>query len=101
MLARSDLPTYITSTLPAHDPAKLSVIQHPDFKSYSLDLLSRDGIKDAASIIWALGVSQTDVKGEKYVEITHDYTLRAAEAFKTLDKPPRFVFLSGHGATQE
>lgn len=26
---------------------------------------------------------------------------QAAEATETLEEPPRFVFLSGHGATQE
>lgn len=38
----------------------------------------------------------------KYVEITHDYTLAAAQAFSTLhpDSPFTFVFVSGEGATQ-
>ncbi|CAN9258600.1 unnamed protein product [Alternaria alternata] len=81
-----------------HDNAK--VIIHNDFGVYSEALL--DELRDAKGCVWALGVSQNDVDKEKYIEITHDYTLEAAKAFSTLhpDSPFTFVYVSGEGATQ-
>jgi hypothetical protein len=67
-------------------------------------------------VIWALGISQTQVNKEQYIQcvlhlipieangkITHDYTLAAARAFQELgtpEKPFSFVFISGEGADQ-
>ncbi|KAF2033904.1 hypothetical protein EK21DRAFT_97987 [Setomelanomma holmii] len=81
-----------------HEKAK--VIIHKDFKEYDKALLEE--LKDANGCVWALGVSQNDVDKEKYVEITHDYPLAAAQAFSTLhpDSPFTFVYVSGEGATQ-
>ncbi|KAJ4309341.1 hypothetical protein N0V94_008977 [Neodidymelliopsis sp. IMI 364377] len=81
-----------------HDKAK--VIIHKDFKSYDKALLEE--LKDAQGCVWALGVSQNDVNKEKYVEVTYDYPLAAANAFNTLhpDSPFTFVYVSGEGATQ-
>lgn len=81
-----------------HEKAK--VIIHKDFKSYDKALLEQ--LSDAQGCVWALGVSQNDVDKEKYVEITHDYTLAAAHAFNTLhpESPFTFVYVSGEGATQ-
>lgn len=79
VLARSaELPSYITDTLPAHESSRLTVVEHPDFKAYSRELLARPGIKDAGAIIWALGVSQQDVSKEAYIEITYDYAMRVS-----------------------
>lgn len=55
------------------------------------------------AVVWALGISQTQVGKEEFHKITYDYTVAAANAFKSLgtaDKPFRFVFMSGMGTTQ-
>ena len=40
--ARSaELPAYIADTLPSHESSRLTVIEHPDFKIYSRELLDR------------------------------------------------------------
>ncbi|WWC92742.1 uncharacterized protein L201_007701 [Kwoniella dendrophila CBS 6074] len=66
-----------------------------------IDELKKDGYE---SCIWALGISQTQVKQDEYIKITHDYTLTAAKAFSkigTSDKPFRFIHMSGEGARQD
>ncbi|WRT69635.1 uncharacterized protein IL334_006624 [Kwoniella shivajii] len=66
-----------------------------------IDDLKKEGY---LSCIWALGISQTQVKKDEYIKITHNYTLTAAKAFSTIgtkDKPFRFIFMSGEGARQD
>lgn len=86
----------------AHNP-KVNVIIHNDFGRYEPAVL--DQLKDAQGCVWALGISQTKVSKEDYVKITKDYTLVAAESFASLpssstERPFRFVYVSGEGATQ-
>ena len=86
----------------AKDP-RINVIQHSDFERY--DQAVMDQLRGANGCVWALGVSQNDVTADEYVKITKDYTVAAVKAFATLkededEKPFRFVFVSGEGATQ-
>jgi nucleoside-diphosphate-sugar epimerase len=82
----------------AANPAINTIIMK-DYHSYPPEILSQ--LQGASAVIWALGISQREVSAEKYVEITKDYTMAAAEAFKDLngDKGINFVYVSGEGAT--
>lgn len=82
----------------AHNPAINTIITN-DYASYSPEVLSQ--LQGASGVIWALGISQREVSAAKYVEITKDYALAAAEAFKDLngEKGVNFVYVSGEGAT--
>jgi hypothetical protein len=86
----------------ANNPA-INTILMQDFKTYPPEILSQ--LRDATAVIWALGISQRDVpSAEKYVEITKDYTLAAAEAFcqnlnNDQDQKLNFIYVSGEGAT--
>ncbi|KAJ3034201.1 hypothetical protein HDV00_005371 [Rhizophlyctis rosea] len=85
---------------------KIDVIEHKDFTTYSPELLKR--LKGADGVVWALGVSQNDVKDEEeYVQVTKVYAEKAAEAFSGIEdvgqrngtKKLNFVYISGEGAT--
>lgn len=81
---------------------KVEVVPHKDFLTYPTSLLS--SLADAEGLIWALGISQSQVSPDEYLAITRDYTLAAAKAFgsnpaKEAGKPFKFVFVSGEGAT--
>ncbi|KAJ6780937.1 hypothetical protein PWT90_09185 [Aphanocladium album] len=81
---------------------KVNVIIHRDFQKYDANLLSQ--LSGAQGCVWALGISQTKVGKDDYVKITKDYSLAAAESFTALgeaDRPFRFIYVSGEGATQE
>lgn len=82
----------------AANPA-INTILTKDYASYPPEILSQ--LKGASGVIWALGISQSEVTPEKYVEITKDYTMAAAAAFKDLngEKGVNFVYVSGEGAT--
>ncbi|CAN8098818.1 unnamed protein product [Discula destructiva] len=83
----------------AKDP-RINVILHKDFEKYDSALLNQ--LNGARGVVWALGISQTEVDAEQYVKITKDFTLRAAEAFQTLGteaQPFHFVYVSALGAT--
>ncbi|KAH7338495.1 hypothetical protein BKA66DRAFT_479783 [Pyrenochaeta sp. MPI-SDFR-AT-0127] len=84
----------------AEGHGKATVIIHKDYETYDKGLLEE--LKDAHGVVWAQGVSQSDVSKEEYVKITHDYPLAAAQAFSTLhpESPFTFVYVSGEGATQ-
>ncbi|KAJ2972273.1 hypothetical protein NQ176_g7250 [Zarea fungicola] len=90
--------------IPQADDAKspkVNVIIHRDFNQYNASLLQQ--LTGAQGCVWALGISQTQVGKEEYTKITKDYALNAAESFATLseaDKPFRFIYVSGEGATQ-
>ncbi|KUI55036.1 Benzoylformate decarboxylase [Cytospora mali] len=83
----------------AKDP-RVTTIIHNNFEKYDSDLLSK--VEGAAGCVWALGISQTQVGKEEYIQITKTMTLRAAEAFQTLATPAQpfnFVYVSGEGTT--
>ena len=73
------------------------VIQHNDFSSYPPETLEE--LKGADGVVWALGISQSEVDKEEYVKITKDYALEAAKAFSGLSDKFKFVYVSGEGAT--
>jgi uncharacterized protein YbjT (DUF2867 family) len=85
----------------AHD-ARINVIIHRDFERYDASVLEQ--LAGADGCVWALGISQTKVSADEYVKITRDYALAAATSFATIpragDRPFRFVYVSGEGATQ-
>lgn len=86
----------------SRDP-RINVIIHNDFQKYESSVLQQ--LKGADGCIWALGISQAKVSKDDYIKITKDYTISAARAFSTLstvvDKPFRFIYVSGEGAKQD
>lgn len=73
--------------------AKVEERIHETFLDYSgVDF------RDWDACIWCLGVSQTAVSEARYVEITHDYAVRAASAMFAANPNMRFCFVSGRGA---
>ena len=81
----------------AANKPNIKYIQHNDFSSYPPELLQE--LKGADGVIWALGISQTEVNKEDYIKITKNYTLEAAKAFSGLSDNFKFVYVSGEGAT--
>ncbi len=76
------------------DP-KLRVIFHSDFHNYS----SLDEVfKKTDVCAWCLGISQTQVNKEKYIEITYDYVVAAARDILNANPSITFMFVSGGGA---
>lgn len=105
ILSRRPVPS-AQAQQPSNPNLKIEVITHSDFDSYPSTLLSQ--LKGANGVIWALGVSQTEVSRDEYVKITKDYALSAAKAFSTLPNSDdgdessskiNFVYVSGEGAT--
>ncbi len=89
---------------PKQPPAslKVDIIPHSDFLTYPTSLLS--SLSDAEGLIWALGISQSQVSADEYISIMRDYALAAARAFgsnpaREAGRPFKFVFVSGEGAT--
>ncbi|WP_224372218.1 NAD-dependent epimerase/dehydratase family protein [Hyalangium versicolor] len=56
---------------------------------------------NADACIWCLGVSQTEVSREQYIEITYGYAMAALGAMLRANPNLRFCFLSGRGADPE
>ena len=81
----------------AANKPNVKFIQHDDFSSYPAELLQE--LKGADGVVWALGISQTEVNKEDYIKITKTYTLEAAKAFSGLSENFKFVYVSGEGAT--
>lgn len=81
----------------AANKPNVKFIRHEDFSSYPPELLEE--LRGADGVIWALGISQSDVNKEEYIKITKDYTLEAAKAFSGLSENFKFIFVSGEGAT--
>jgi nucleoside-diphosphate-sugar epimerase len=76
---------------------KLQEIILKDFTDYAH---VKENLKTDACI-WCLGVSQTEVSRDVYIQITFDYTMAAARAMFAVNPGMRFCFLSGSGADQE
>jgi len=82
------------SSLPVQHP-KLKTVIHQNFLDYTgLETEFRNN--DAC--LWCLGISQTQVSKEQYYNITHNFTVAAANAMLKANPSIIFVFLSGDGA---
>lgn len=74
---------------------KIKTVIHSNFLDYSgLEEL----FKSFDAMVWALGISQTQVNKEQYHVITYDYTLAAANAIQKANPEMAFLFVSGGGA---
>ncbi|KAK7063932.1 ARM repeat-containing protein [Favolaschia claudopus] len=80
------------------DTQKAEIIVHDDFALYPSTLTDR--LQGADAVIWAQGISQTQVSKQEYIRITYDYPLAAAKAFSTLSKDRKFNFVYVSGADQ-
>ncbi|KAK9330748.1 hypothetical protein V1520DRAFT_276566 [Lipomyces starkeyi] len=80
------------------DIQKANIIIHEDYSTYPDELSMK--LKGADGCIWAQGISQTQVKKDEYVRITHDYPLAAAKSFSSLSNTGKFnfIYVSGEGA---
>lgn len=88
--------TVLTRRTPDRSHSKLDEILVADFLNYSaVDFSGYD------ACIWCLGISQAGVSEATYIEITHDYTIAAAEAMAAANPALRFCFVSGRGADQD
>lgn len=87
------------SVAQAEGHAKARVILHKDFAEYADDVL--DGLKDVKGVVWALGISATQVGKEEYERIHLTYPLSFARALSktTSPSPLTFIYVSGEGAT--
>ncbi len=74
---------------------KLKIVQHQNYLDYSN---LKEIFKNSNACIWCLGISQSQVNEQKYMEITYDYTLAAAKAMLEANPDITFLFLSGAGA---
>lgn len=82
----------------AEGHAKAAVIIQTDFTTYPPSILEQ--LKGADGVVWAQGISVTQVTKDEYQKITYDYPMAAAKAFATnSQKPFKFVYVSGEGAT--
>ncbi|BEJ12998.1 hypothetical protein CspHIS471_0301720 [Cutaneotrichosporon sp. HIS471] len=100
--------TVLARRAPAVKSEKLTTIIIPSdeyprgFDEIPSTLVER--LRGSDAVVWALGISQTQVNKDEFHKITYDYAMAGANAFKTLgtkDKPFRFVFMSGMGTTQD
>ncbi|KUJ15953.1 uncharacterized protein LY89DRAFT_587662 [Mollisia scopiformis] len=78
---------------------KAQVIIQKDFSVYEKGVLEE--LKDAHGVVWALGISSTQVDKTEYERITHEYPLAFAKAIAatTSPNPVTFIYVSGEGAT--
>lgn len=85
----------LTRSQPDVIHSKIKVVLHNDFLDYSgLENI----FKEAGSLVWCLGISQTQVSKKKYEEITFEYTNACIDFCKKVSPAIRFVFVSGDGA---
>lgn len=75
--------------------SKIKTILHSEFLNYSG---LEEVFKSHDAMVWALGISQTQVSKENYEVITYDYTMAAANAIKIANPEMAFLFVSGGGA---
>ena len=76
------------------DHPKLRVFVHSDFTDYQ-DMSGAFVNIDAC--LFCLGVSSTQVRGEQYRRITHDYTMAAARMVKEFSPGAAFHYITGKG----
>lgn len=80
---------------PAMMHPKITVVQHSDFLNYTG---LEEYFKRSDALLWCLGISQTQVSKEKYIEITYDYAIACATFCLAVNPSIRFLFVSGDGA---
>jgi len=85
----------ITRSKPPVISSKLLFVQHNYFNDFSV---LGDHFADADALIWALGISQTQVNKAEYIAITYDYVMACAKQCLISNPSSRFVFVSGNGA---
>jgi uncharacterized protein YbjT (DUF2867 family) len=87
--------TAIVRNTPVLDHPKIEYVFHQDFMDYhSL----ADRLKEADTLLWCLGISQTQVDKKQYVTITYDYVAACVKACLEHNPGIRFIFVSGDGA---
>lgn len=74
---------------------KIKTVIHSDFLNFSG---LEDLFKSYDAMVWALGISQTQVSKQQYEVITYDYTMAAANAIQKSNPEIAFLFVSGGGA---
>jgi hypothetical protein len=96
ILSRSPIP--MLSQERKNTTTKIEVITTTDFVNYPPEVLAK--LKDVSGVIWAQGISQTEVDKPTYLKITKDYPLAFAKAISSnVSKPLTFIYVSGEGAT--
>jgi uncharacterized protein YbjT (DUF2867 family) len=73
---------------------RLRVFVHSHFTDYTS---VNDAFVDIDACLFCLGVSSTQVRGEQYKRITHDYTMAAARAVKEFSPGAAFHYITGKG----
>ncbi|PMD25550.1 hypothetical protein NA56DRAFT_593677 [Hyaloscypha hepaticicola] len=83
----------------AEGQPKAHVIIHKNYAEYPSQLLEQ--LKDVDGVVWAQGISSTQVSKPEYETITNTYPLAFAKALAktTAPKPLNFIYVSGEGAT--
>ena len=84
----------VRQPVPANDP-RITQVQVKDF--LQLAPLT-ESIRKADTLIWCLGISQTQVSRSDYEKITYDFTVAMIRACLENNPAIRFVFVSGDGA---
>jgi uncharacterized protein YbjT (DUF2867 family) len=91
---RVDVVRAITRRPLKRDHSKLRVFVHSDFIDYTS---VRDAFVNIDACLFCLGVSSTQVRGEQYRRITHDYTMAAARMVKQWSPAAAFHYITGKG----
>ena len=76
------------------DHTKLRVFVHSDFTGYAS---VSDAFVNIDACLFCLGVSSTQVRGEQYRRITHDYTMSAARMVNEFSPGAAFHYITGMG----
>ncbi|KAH8102232.1 hypothetical protein BXZ70DRAFT_931020 [Cristinia sonorae] len=105
LIHRREIPSW--AVLPPNAAEKTTTIIHTDFISYSKDLVAQLVQHDAC--VWALGISSVGMSEADYTRITYEYPIAMVKALaeggvgknRPVDKPFRFVYISGNGASTE
>lgn len=83
----------------AEGQAKAKVFITKDFSNYERGVLEE--LRDAHGVVWAQGISSTQVDKPEYEKIAHELPLSFARAISqtTSPDPINFIYVSGEGAT--
>ena len=75
---------------------KLRVFIHNDYLNYAS---IEEAFVDVNACLFCLGISATQVSGEEYRKITHDFALAAASTLRIHSPTAVFHFISGKGTS--